>query len=168
MFGGEYSTVWSIDERVIVSSTSSPIDLDEGENGWVKDNYQQRYDRLSRKVRQVVAVGVGLTAFVVTFVVSDVATRIYEQSPGWLGATVLTLALVAGGCLGQAYIRYEREQTVFARALPRTSAEAPGCPGLRWPAGADNWWKAALAFVTLTAIMFLVAIWWPVIWPLHK
>jgi len=136
-----------------------PLDLP---SDWKQDTFEQRLDRLQRRVRQVVAVGVTLTAFVLALAASDVAGLVYQRIPFWVSSTVFTIIVFAGASLGQAYIRYENEVSTLDRAIARHPA--PGqLPGERWPESADRFWKAALLLTVLAPIAFLVASWWAAI-----
>jgi hypothetical protein len=127
---------------------------------WRQDTYATRLARLQRRSRQVVAVGVALTAFVVALAAGDSANGIYGQVPGWLRATIFTLVAAAGAGLALAYIRYEEEATLIERAIAdRADLEAARI-GDRWPKHADAFWIGALVCTTLAPLAFLTAAWW--------
>jgi hypothetical protein len=127
---------------------------------WREDTYATRLARLHRRNRQVVAVGVALTAFVVALAAGDSANGIYGQVPGWLRATIFTLVVAAGAGLALAYIRYEEEATLIERAIAQDSDQKTVRIGDRWPKFADAFWIGALVCTTLAPLAFLTAAWW--------
>ncbi|HXW46153.1 MAG TPA: hypothetical protein VEL03_15305 [Streptosporangiaceae bacterium] len=129
---------------------------------WEQDTFEQRRDRLQRRVRQVVAVGVTLTAFVLALAASAAAGLVYQRVPFWVASMVFTIIVLAGASLGQAYIRYENEVSTLERAIAQNPAPTQR-PGERWPESADRFWNAALLLTVLAPLAFLVASWWAAI-----
>lgn len=127
---------------------------------WREDTYATRLARLDRRNRQVVAVGVALTAFVVALAAGDSANGMYEQVPPWLRATIFTLVVSGGAGLALAYMRYEEEATLVKRAVAHRGELATAPIGDRWPQRADAFWTGALVCTTLAPLAFLIAAWW--------
>lgn len=128
---------------------------------WTQDTFEQRRDRIRRRVRQVVAVGVALTAFVVALAASDPAALIYQRTPFWFSSFIFTLIVFAGVALGAAYVRYEEEASNMELAIERRPRPSTGQgPGKRWPESAERFWRAALLLTIMAPIAFLVASWW--------
>jgi hypothetical protein len=125
-----------------------------------EDTYDTRLARLQRRSRQVVAVGVALTAFVIALAAGDSANGIYGQVPGWLRATIFTLVAAAGAGLAAAYIRYEEEATRIERAIAHRADLKAARIADRWPQRADTFWIGALVCTTLAPLAFLTAAWW--------
>ena len=73
----------------------------DGRSSWHEDTYAMRLGRLKRRNRQLIAVGAGLTAFVVAVAASAAADSIYDEVPGWLRASIFTLVVAAAGGLGR-------------------------------------------------------------------
>ena len=130
---------------------------------WRQDTFEQRLERLKRRVRQIIAVGVALTAFVLALAASDAATLVYERVPFWVCSVVFTIIVVAGASLGSAYIRYEDEVSTIERAIAMRHPSLEQGPGERWPENAERFWKAALLLTVLAPATFLVASWWAAI-----
>ena len=84
---------------------------------WREDTYATRLARLRRRRNEVVAVGAGLTGFVVAVAAGAVAAGIYSDVPSWVRATIFTLVVAAGAGLGLAWIRFEEETDRIARAI---------------------------------------------------
>jgi hypothetical protein len=128
---------------------------------WREDTYATRLARLQRRSRQVVAVGVALTAFVVAVAAGDAANGIYSEVPGWLRAMIFTLVVAAGAGLAFAYLRFEEETERIEEAIEhRADMAAARIGDRRPPRHADAFWIGALVCTGLAPVAFVTAAWW--------
>ena len=134
---------------------------DRADQSWREDTYATRLARLKRRSRQVVAVGVALTAFVVAVAVGDAANGIYSEVPGWLRAMIFTLVVAAGAGLAFAYLRFEEETERIEEAIEhRADMAAARIGDRRPPRHADAFWIGALVCTGLAPVAFVTAAWW--------
>ena len=132
----------------------------DGRWSWKEDTYATRLARLERLKRQVIAVGAGLTAFVVALAAGAAADSIYDEVPGWLRASIFTLVVSAAGGLALAWIRFEEEIDRIEEAMTgRPDLAAVRIGGDR-PHQANVFWIVALTCTGLAPLTFLVAAWW--------
>ena len=134
-------------------------------SGWEDDTFAHRRARLTRRTRQIATVGVALAGFVVGLAAGDAASTMYVQVPAWLRAVVFTLIVVAGGCLGAAYIRFEDEVNRIAVQIDRGAVKGEDPIGAGWPESAERLWLFALISTIMAPLAFLVAAWWASIAP---
>jgi len=129
-------------------------------SSWRTDTYATRLTRLERRNRQVVAVGAGLTAFVVAVAAGPVANGIYDEGPGWLRAMILTLLVAAGANLALAYIRFEEETERIEEAIEHDAdLEGASIGDRRPPRHADLFWAGGMVCTALAPLAFLTAAW---------
>jgi hypothetical protein len=112
----------------------------DGRSSWHEDTYAMRLGRLKRRNRQLIAVGAGLTAFVVAVAASAAADSIYDEVPGWLRASIFTLVVAAAGGLSVAWIRFQEEiegieDAIAGRPDLATERIGGGAPTTPTPSG---------------------------------
>ena len=133
---------------------------DRADQSWREDTFATRLARLKRRNRQVLAVGAGLTAFVVAVAAGGAAAGIYGEVPGWLRASIFTLVVVAAAALSLAWIRIEEDIQRIAEAIEgRPDLAAVRIGGDR-PHQAYAFWIVGVTCTALAPLMFLVAAWW--------
>jgi MFS family permease len=133
-----------------------------------REAYGLRLDKYRRRVRLTVTVGAGLGTLA-ALLAGILAGGMLSSDPPWLSALVLTLFLVAGGCLAMTFIQFEWCVTLAERELagikdPDKKAElldslVPEFPGDA--SSAEYWWTTTRLAVVLTVLAFLAAVWWP-------
>ena len=132
----------------------------DGRWSWNEDTYATRLARLERLNRQVIAVGAGLTAFVVALAAGAAANSIYQEVPDWLRASIFTLVVSAAGGLALAWIRFEEEIDRIEEAITARPELAGVRIGGDRPHQANVFWIVALTCTGLAPLTFLAAAWW--------
>jgi hypothetical protein len=88
---------------------------------------------------------------------------VVEAGPRLLQRLALTLIVIGAGSLARARVGFEWAATILERYVEDRKA-APGDPypyADTWPREHERFWTVALWCMIITAVLVLLAAWWP-------